>query len=92
MSLEYGLIAAFLLLVVVPFFISSWSRSPPSEQGEINFPVSPLHGHRMGRHFGGHVAATISRDGGSQRGNIHNSARRRSASTRRTISAIFGAS
>jgi hypothetical protein len=54
--------------------------------------VSPLHGHRMGRHFGGHVAATISRDGGSQRGNIHNSARRRSASTRRTISAIFGAS
>jgi len=47
----------------------------PSEQGEINFPVSPLHGHRMGRHFGGHVAATISRDGGSQRGNIHNSAR-----------------
>lgn len=37
--------------------------------------MSPLHGHRMGRHFGGHVAATISRDGGSQRGNIHNSAR-----------------
>src|SRR5262249_2425855 len=63
----------------------------PSEQGEINFPVSPLHGHRMARHFGGHVAPTISRDGGSQRGNIHNSARRRSASTRRTISAIFGA-
>ena len=70
---------------------SSWSRSPRLSRVKSIFPCRPCMAIAWPT-FGGHVAATISRDGGSQRGNIHNSARRRSASTRRTISAIFGAS
>ena len=64
---------------------SSWSGSPRLSRVKSIFPCRPCMAIAW-------ADISASRDGGSQRGNIHNSARRRSASTRRTISAIFGAS
>ena len=94
MSLEYGLIAAFLLLVVVPFFIveSSWSRSPRLSRVKSIFPCRPCMAiawadisavmsprQYLGMAVRSEETSTIQPDS-------------RSASTRRTISAIFGVS